>query len=283
MTTAAERFRAKLAQAISELEERWQAGTYTAAQAYELGKKLLERTQNHDPNLATLVALVRRIEGDPTLLAAQKTEADALERERPAAIAACRAFAKQPAKETAAEAVERYRAFHANLSRAVDPKTAARHAIVFHAKPIAKSEIASAEKRLGVTLPPSYVSFVTAHGLFSFGGGNEARLLPLDQLESVYDFHVELGWTVKQLAKAQRWKQAIGFSNGDEKLQIVAMYCFRFDAQDPRTKETPIFAFDQDEPEVIDEPVGKPKGKAFDIHIASLITEKIETLIEQYG
>jgi len=211
-----------------------------------------------------------------------------------AARSQCLGFLKRPAHESAANAVDRYQRFFDRFVelQGVSPKdeSVKDDRLVFHRKPVTPAVIARAEKRYGVTLPPSYVEFVTKRGLFSLGNSHESRLNAPDSMQSVYSWHVENGCDHETMVRQFKlrapgirlWKQSLGFSDGDRELQLVALYCFRFDSQNPKTKEASVWAFDSEDPRDFAKPTGKVCAtRGFDEHIARIVDEKISEMIDE--
>lgn len=198
-------------------------------------------------------------------------------------------FRRGPAGESAEQALCRYGEF-IEAARA-DPRLGNREMWdsdnkLVSRKPISARELAKAEKRLGVSLPTSYKTFITTKGLFSLGDGCESQLLPpseLTYLDKSLAEEADCDLSDLDLSpdEIKYLGKTIPFSYGDAQLGIVKYYGFRVDGLE--NGECPVVTFDEDQMGVEAVPLGEltPFAKTFDEHVSAIVNEKIST-IEEY-
>lgn len=184
--------------------------------------------------------------------------------------------------ETAQETLARYAQFLREAMKDMSPAQQREHQVHFEAGPVDIKDIREAEARLKITLPPSYVEFVTSHGTFRLGNRADAGLLPAAELKTLYDHLSVVHETKKpeQLAEAlstdlesiEALQHSIVFSEGSQQV-----CCFRLDSTNPETGEVCVGMHPQDEEIPLTETC---HGRGFDIHLRELLAEKMRDLAD---
>lgn len=186
-------------------------------------------------------------------------------------------LATGPANETAIDAITRYHAFLDALFE--DDLEASESLRLRFYTQVTLDQVRTAEQRLGLTLPPSYVTFVTEHGLFS-GPGDEAILRRPENLGLMYDYFLEevfsgvdggdaLAFELgTDLAGVERLRKIVYFADGqyEEMLDL-----FRIDAANEQTLEAPIDLFDREDYYAYDPIDAGFSGRSIDRHVIGLV------------
>ena len=186
-----------------------------------------------------------------------------------------------PAGETAIQAIDRYHTF-LDVAFEANPEQSESRRLRFYAE-VTSDALREAEARLGVRLPPSYVEFVTEHGLFS-GPGDEAILFRPENLGVMYDYFVEevfVGIDNPEALAAELGTDA----DGVERLRKMVYFAdgqyeetrdlFRLDAANPQTLEAPIDSFDRQDYGAYQPNDTLFEGRSMDDHVIGLVNFNI--------
>ena len=122
------------------------------------------------------------------------------------------------------------------------------------------------QKRLGVTLPTSYVEFIKKEGILGFydeyylyGEDIYDNINTLDSLSNMYEFADE-GTDVEKKRKEVTDKLIV-FARGDESYQDCYYVCFNYHSFNPETNEADVFFFDQGDHPAMYECKNAPEAK----------------------
>lgn len=208
-------------------------------------------------------------------------------------------YLKPQANETAIEAYNRYIKLLETL-KVEYAEDAGEREDLDHYKPIVKRQLSldkikEIEQKMGFTLPPSYVEFVTTIGLFETYR-EENSLFGFDDVDVCDDFtampfkeKLDYEWGYDMAAVLNESEQArinnvLPFSTGDESRQGVWYYCFDYNSLNPKTGEVDVYALDQDDIYRLHHELSTTptKARGFDVHIQHIVQEMIEYFLDDF-
>jgi tetratricopeptide (TPR) repeat protein len=194
-------------------------------------------------------------------------------------------YTKGSHTEIAIEALNRYENFIKGYEKDTEQKLPY-HQLKWYKNKFSPKELQEVEKRLGITLPPDYVKFVTTYGNFSILEGHNlvepkeiARLS--DALRKEWEINLDKECSPKQ---RENLDNLICFGYGDEDLQEVWYYVFSYKTRNQQTGYTEVLPYNQDDwwdlTKTPDHIYSEKRG-GFDAYISELIDSLIQEIIEE--
>ncbi|RYU97707.1 SMI1/KNR4 family protein [Emticicia agri] len=193
-------------------------------------------------------------------------------------------YTKGTTTETAIEALIRYENFIKIYEKETEQKMPYQQ-LKWYKKKFSAKDIQEAEKRLGISLPPDYIKFVTTYGNFSIQEGynllepKEITRLS-DALRKEWEINLEKKCTPKQ---RENLDNLICFGYGTEDQQDVWYYVFSYKTRNQQTGYMDVLPYNQDDwwdltktPTLI----YTDKRGGFDNYISQLIDSLIQDIIE---
>ncbi|WP_158561253.1 SMI1/KNR4 family protein [Emticicia sp. C21] len=194
-------------------------------------------------------------------------------------------YTKGSSTETAIEALNRYENF-IKLYEKDTEQPLPYHQLKWYKNKFSQKELQEVEKRLGITLPPDYIKFVTTYGNFSIQEGynllNPKEITRLsDALRKEWEINLDKKCTPKQ---RENLDNLICFGYGTEDQQDVWYYVFSYKTRNAQTGYMEVQPYNQDDwwdLTKTPERMYSDKRGGFDTYISELVDSLIQSIIEE--